>query len=144
MVRSCIKIRFYSPRITDIREVISRIAKKTGITPNYTRIGSDIRNSIINAFFGSEKYVSKNDFDILEDTFSNGDISNLNKNHYIWLLDNGCNQFGGKRMYDFYNLLDLCDKLDNLTPMSMVKGGKSKIQYPRYIKRARVLRSKQT
>ena len=138
----CEKIQFYPPTIAEVSQVIRRIEQASGMKADYSRISHDIRNSILNCFYGSSSYHSQTVFEEVEEYFKTGNTKQLTSDHYIWLLDNGCAQFKGRKMFEFYNLLDVCDRIGNFKPLSLMKGGKEKVEYPRYIKRAKVLRGK--
>ena len=138
----CEKIQFYPPTVAEVSQVIRRIEQASGMKADYSRISHDIRNSILNCFYGSSSYHSQTIFEEVEEYFKTGNTKQLTSDHYIWLLDNGCAQFKGRKMFEFYNLLDVCDRIGNFKPLSIIKGGKEKIEYPRFIKRAKVLRGK--
>ena len=138
----CEKIQFYPPTTAEVSQVIRRIEQATGMKADYSKISHDIRNSILNCFYHSTAYHSQTVFEDIEDFFKMGKTSQLTSDHYIWLLDNGCAQYKGKKQYDFYQLLAVCDRIGNFKPLSIMKGGKEKVEYPRFIKRAKVLRGK--
>ena len=138
----CEKIRFYPPTVAEVSQVIRRIEQASGMKADYSRISHDIRNSILNCFYGSSSYHSQTIFEEVEEYFKSGNTKQLTSDHYIWLLDNGCTQFKGRKMFEFYNLLDVCDRIGNFKPLSIMKGGKETVEYPRFIKRAKVLRGK--
>lgn len=136
----CERIRFYEPYVSDVTKVIHRIEQETGMKADYSKVSKDVRNSILSAFFGTDRYSDKNVFEIMTDFFKSGDITKLTEDHFIWLIDNGCHQFKGRKLYNFYILLEVCDRLNNFTPLKMFYGGKEKVEYPRYFRRLKALR----
>lgn len=137
----CELIRFYPPYTNEVSEVIKRISLATGKKADYSRINSDVRNSIINAFYNSEKYQTLTVYDEIEALFKKGETKQLNPDYYIWLIDNAPSQTTGRKLFTFYQLLNVCDKLNNFTPLkSLAFGYKAKIEYPRFIKRVQILK----
>lgn len=139
----CERIRFYNPRINEVSAVIQRIEKETGMKADHSRLSHDIRNSINNAFFGGKRYNSENNYEIIKDAFR-GKIKDLNRNHFIWLLDNAPNFHRGRSLHTFLQMLAVADRIERFEPITTTKSsfGSGKVEYPRYIKRARILKRK--
>jgi hypothetical protein len=134
------QIKYYNPQISAVVSVIKRIEKATGRKADYSRVTCDIRNSILRAFYSGERYHSQTDQEIVEDFFSKNDITNLNENHFIWLLDNGEENYKGRSLYTFFKLLAVADQTNRFDALKAMGRGKGTVLYPRYIKRVNVLR----
>lgn len=139
----CESIKFYDPLISEVSEVIRRIQEKTGRCADFSRISHDIRSSINCAFFGGEHINLDDDFSSIEKAFK-GNISNLDRDSYIWLLDNGSSFHRGRRLYMFYQMLAVADLLDRFEPITAIVSNirSAKVEYPRYIRRAKILKGK--
>jgi hypothetical protein len=134
------QIRYYNPSLANVVQVIKRIELATGRKADYTRVSTDVRNSILCAFYLGEKYNSKTDQEIVEDFFTKGDITNLNSDHYLWLLDNGEENYKGHALYTFYKLLAVADLTNRFESLKNYKKSKGIVTYPRFIKRLSVLK----
>lgn len=141
----CTIIEFKEPRIDEVRQVIARIEKATGMKANYGNISKDIRNSIYCAFFGGEKLDRKSDFDIVSKLYSEGNTTNIDLDHHgIWLIDNTCTLMRGRKLYDFYSMLAVADLTDRTEPLSINWGARGRVNFPRYLQRAKVLKREKT
>lgn len=139
----CSVIEFKKPRISDVKNLIQRIEKESGLKANYSNISSDIRNSILCAFYGGEKIETSNDFEIISRYFKDGDITELNfDQHSTWLMDNACNILNGKKLYDFYQLLALAESTNRISPLKVCWYAKGRIMFPRYLQRRKMFRKK--
>ena len=138
----CEQIRFYEPSVSEVVNVIKKIEVITGRKANYTNVSHDVRNSILRAFYSGDKYESENDTEIVEDLFKNGKTSKLNDDHLIWLLDNGCENYKGRSLYEFYQMLATVESTGKFEALKIAGKSKGNVTYPRYIKRAKVLKGK--
>jgi len=138
----CLKIRFWSPRIAEVSQVISRIEKATGLKADHTLITGDFRSSINNCFNHGTHYVTVTPFDEIETFFKKGQITQLTTDHDAWLIDNANQFFNGKTLFDMAQLLNACDQLGSFKPLKALPKGMvtGKSEYPRFIKKAAALK----
>jgi DNA polymerase III delta prime subunit len=134
------QIKYYNPQIGHVVSVINKIAKATGRKADYSQVSTDVRNSILRAFYSGEKCKSQTDKEIVEDYFSKKMIDNLNEDHFIWLIDNAEDNYRGRSLYTFFKLLSVADQTQRFDSLKAVKRGKSSVIYPRYLQRVNVLR----
>jgi hypothetical protein len=126
-----------------VSKLIEKISLATGKRANYSNISGDVRNSILCAFFNGNKYTLEDDFKIISDFYKKSNPYNLdNRKHLIWLLDNSTENLKGKKLYDFIQLLSLCDRTNRFDSLSLTSIGKGLVNYPRCLQRAKILRSK--
>lgn len=140
LTQICKTIKFKRPWRSQITKLIERIEKETGKKADKTVVTNDVRNSILCAFYGGQKNVTTDDFKIVTNFFQKGDITQLKDKHLLWLLDNGQTCFKGKKLYDFYILLELVSRIGRFTPLKIFSEGRGRIQYPRYLNRRKIFR----
>lgn len=143
LTQICEVIKFNHPWVSQISKLIERIEKETGKKADYTNISNDVRNSILCAFYGGEKCPTSDDFKTVTNFFQKGDISQLNEKHLYWLLDNGHENFKGRKLYNFYKLLALVSVTGRFQPLKQFSEGKGQVQYPRYLKRSSIFKRSQ-
>jgi len=143
LTQICEVIKFNHPWVSQISKLIERIEKETGKKADYTNISNDVRNSILCAFYGGDKCQVVDDFKTVISFFQKGDISQLEQKHLIWLLDNGHENFKGKKLYNFYKILDLVSATGRLEPLKQFNDGRGQVQYPRYLKRNSIFKRNQ-
>jgi hypothetical protein len=134
------QIKYYNPQIGHVVSVIKKIEKATGLKADYSKVTSDVRNSILRAFYSGDKYQSQTEQEVVGEFFSKSEIKNLNDDHFIWLLDNGEENYKGRALYTFFRLLAVADQTGRFDALKAMKRGKGTALYPRYIKRVSVLR----
>lgn len=143
LTQICETIKFNHPWVSQISKLIERIEKETGKKADYTNISNDVRNSILCAFYGGEKCQTIDDFKTVTNFFQKGDVSQLNEKHLYWLLDNGHENFKGRKLYNFYKLLELVSVTGRFQPLRQFSEGKGQVQYPRYLKRNSIFKRSQ-
>ena len=140
LTQICEVIKFKHPWISQISKLIGRIEKKTGRKADYTNISNDVRNSILCAFYGGQKNHITDDFKTIANFFHKGETKNLEQKHLLWLMDNGHENFKGKKLYNFYQLLATASVTNRFSPLKQFSGGRARVQYPRYLKRKKIFK----
>ena len=140
LTQICETIKFKRPWISQISKLIERIEKKIGRKADYTNISNDVRNSILCAFYGGQKGSTSDDFKIIKGFFNKGEIVNLEQKHLLWLMDNGHENFKGRKLYNFYRLLATVSVTNRFSPLKQFSGGRARVQYPRYLKRKKIFK----
>lgn len=143
LTQVCEIIKFNRPWQSQISKLIERIAKETGRKADYTNVSNDVRNSILCAFYGGQKNMSQDDFKTITNFFTKGDTSQLEEKHLIWLLDNAHENFKGKKLYNFYQALELVSRTGRFEILKQFSEGRGRTEYPRYLKRRSILRRKE-
>lgn len=139
----CEVIKFNHPWTSQISKLIERLEKETGKKADYTNISNDVRNSILCAFYGGNKNQTIDDFKIVGNFFSKGDITQLEERHLIWLLDNAQQNFKGKKLYNFYQALELASRTGRFQVLQSFGGNCSgRVEYPRFLKRRSILKKR--
>jgi len=142
LTQICQIIQFKHPWISQISKLIERIEKKTGRKADYTNISNDVRNSILCAFYGGQKNQVEDDFKTIANFFQKGEIDKLKDKHLLWLLDNGHENFKGRKLYSFYQVLAVVSATGRLRPLKQFGGSRGNVQYPRYLKRKKMYKKK--
>lgn len=143
LTQICETIKFNHPWVSQISKLIERIEKETGKKADYTNISNDVRNSILCAFYGGDKCQTVDDFKTVTNFFQKGEITQLEQRHLYWLLDNGHENFKGRKLYNFYRLLELVSVTGRFQPLKCFSEGKGQVQYPRYLKRSSIFKRSQ-
>jgi len=140
LTQVCKTIRFRRPWITQVSKLIEHIENRTGKKADYTNITNDVRNSILCAFYGGQKNRKNDDFKVMEDFFRKGETVQLKQKHLLWLLDNGHENFKGKKLYEFYQFLALVSITKRFNSLKHFNSGKGRAKYPRYLKRKKMFK----
>lgn len=140
LTQVCETIQFRRPWISQVSKLIERIEKATGKKADYSNISNDVRNSILCAFYGGQKNIANDDFKIMKNYFQKGETLKLESKHMLWLLDNGHENFKGKKLYVFYRILNLVSVTNKFSPLKQFVSGRSMVHYPRYLKRKKLFK----
>lgn len=140
----CEKIEIRTRNLGEIVKRVKEIVEKEKLPPpDYSKITTDIRSSIISTIHGGQKYRPTDDvtFDIIRDLFREGKIEYLDKRkHLIWVLENADNFLSGRNLYDAIQLIaeaDICNDMRILR--SLPRGRGKKVSYPYIFKRKKAL-----
>lgn len=144
ITKICKKIRFYNPRAAEVAQVIKRIEKETGLKADYSKISTDVRNSILTSFYGGEPSRTTNDFEIIANIFKGKlKINQLEHKHYYWLIDNVHKFYKGRQLFEVIQLICICESINNFIPLQSIPIGKGgdKIEFPRYMKKVKTYKN---
>jgi len=139
----CVSIRFYKPRITEVKKRIQWIAEKEGINAediNYAGINEDIRSSINSAFYSGIGRKLEDQFGKIDAVFRKKiDPSELEKKDLIWILDNLHNYYKG---HDLFKAMKITRIAIRSRPdvLRLLPKGSGKVDYPYYLRRIKVLK----
>jgi len=139
----CVKISLKPPSLTAVVQRIKEIAEKEGIKPKYGAVSSDVRNTMIKTLIGGEVYEKEDQFKKIKQIFLK-QRQDITKDDVIWLLDNSCNFYNGKKLVDFIDLLAKADIYGLELLKEMEKGRYAEVRYPYFIRRASLAQKKQS
>jgi len=130
----CMMIRLNNPDIPSIAKLLRNIANNEHIQPNYGSVSSDIRNTIIQTFYGGSGYNNLDKDTEIKQIFTGLKFLE-DKKDMIWLLDNAQNFYSGKDFIDFILLLSDASiyGMDILHSLKKVNWGQA--DYPYFLKR---------
>ena len=137
----CTEVRFYKPRIQEVVKKIKEISKAEGIDADYSGVGTDVRSSINASFYGGERRESKDMFTKIDRIMrGGGDLSDINKDDLIWILDNLHNYYSGRDLFEALRVLSIASKGD-VRALKLLPKGKGKIEYPYTLRRRKMMKS---
>lgn len=135
----CEIIKYKTPNLAQSVERVRQIANELNIQPDYSKVTTDIRQSILSAIYKVDSYESEtNNFKMVEDVFCNRiPIQKPSFLEKIWLLDNVPNFYKGAKIYETYQILALSD-LYNPEIMGLISKGSGKVEIPSYFNKSKM------
>ena len=134
LLKTCKLIEFKKPVLANVVKRIKYIAEKEKLKPDYTKITTDIRASINDAFnYGDTYKEDKNEFDKVSDIFKGHKLHDINP---FWLIDNVTNYYHGKDIIDALETIkvyEIVKKKEVLSCLPTSSYGRAK--YPNYFRR---------
>ena len=144
-----VAIPFRTPYISSVKKRIDQINEKVGIKIDYSRITTDVRQSITNVFFSSDKSeYTKDVFDRLRALFSQGVVSSirLDSDDILWIAENIPKAYFGYQILEAFEILELAIKLNKVEVLKQLPRVDTKIRldYPFFLRRVKATKSNPT
>ena len=134
LTKVCKVIEFKKPALANVVKRIRHIAEKERLYPDYSRITTDIRSSINNAFNKGNNYKEeKNEFEKVDDIFKGNQLHDINP---MWLMDNVTNYYNGRNIIEAIQTIkayEMFKKKEILSCLPISAYGRAK--YPNYFRR---------
>lgn len=134
-------IPFYRPRIAEVLNHVKNTVDEELQYGSYDKISQDIRHSLNVIRYGGSKYSVVNDFDIVNEVFSKGDVSNFT-DQWIWLMDNAPRYYRGLKLFKSIKIISLASMYNDKTILELLPKGAGSPTQPYYIKRIIAMRKK--
>jgi hypothetical protein len=147
---NCVQLKYQKPPLISVVAVIRESATKNGIKPKYENISDDFRASSNAALYGGVKHQTSDIFSDVTKMFRTGEVpSTLDRNIFIWLLDNANRFYSGRKLYEFIQVLSRIDRIRSggiVNRWSLLSNfyhaETGTVVYPYYLRRRSVLKGK--
>jgi len=139
----CKIIKFKDLYLADVVSRVRKVAEVEGQKPDYSKITSDVRSSLLGAFYGSEKYEIEDNFKKIYGVLRYGKIEDVNEHDYLWLMDNFHIFYSGRDLFEACQLLALASRLGRKIVLKLLPKGRGRVRYPYYLRRIKVMREKE-